>query len=282
MSSLKVGQLSLRFEDGGKVAWVDMRPEGIPCMSPGLVADFARAQGMIETRARDGFQRNDPNRIVYQVMTSGVSGVFCLGGDLEYFLDRVDQGDRQAIEAYARQCIEIVYKSVTGYGLPLTTIALVQGQALGGGFEAALANQIIVAEESATFGFPEVLFGTFPGMGAVSLLTRRSSCSVTRRIVNDGRLRSARELYDLGIIDVLAQDGQGEKTVRALIQGRADREDGFHGLNEALRIASPISYKELMRIVNIWVEVIWGMSPRNKGFAKYLLKEQKRRWGSGE
>jgi len=49
--------------------------------------------------------------------------------------------------------------------LPLTTISLAQGDALGGGFEAALSCSVIIAERRARFGFPEVMFNLFPGMG---------------------------------------------------------------------------------------------------------------------
>src|SRR3546814_13167359 len=57
-------------------------------------------------------------------------------------------------------------------------VALVDGDALGGGFELALACQTIVAESGVQMGFPEVLFGLFPGMGAYSLLSQRGSPKV--------------------------------------------------------------------------------------------------------
>jgi DSF synthase len=56
--------------------------------------------------------------------------------------------------------------------LPILTVGLVQGAALGGGFEALLSFDYVVAERDATFGLPEILFGLFPGMGAHSLLSR--------------------------------------------------------------------------------------------------------------
>ena len=67
----------------------------------------------------------------------------------------------------------------SSFNLPFTTISLVQGDALGGGFEAALCGDIIIAEKQARFGFPEVLFNLFPGMGAYN------SCSAADRHAAD-------------------------------------------------------------------------------------------------
>src|SRR6185436_7074826 len=59
-------------------------------------------------------------------------------------------GDREAIANYARLCIDNMYRRITNFRSPtMTTISLVQGDALGGGFEAALTSDVIIAEESA-------------------------------------------------------------------------------------------------------------------------------------
>jgi len=67
-----------------------------------------------------------------------------------------------------------MFRRVRGFGADVVTYSLVQGRAFGGGFECALASEIIVAERGATMSFPEVLFNMFPGMGALSLLVTRA------------------------------------------------------------------------------------------------------------
>ena len=62
---------------------------------------------------------------------------------------------------------------MTNFGLPIVTISLVRGNALGGGFEIALSGDVIIAERSAMMGFPEILFNCFPGMGAFQTLSSR-------------------------------------------------------------------------------------------------------------
>ena len=57
--------------------------------------------------------------------------------------------------------------------LPILTVALIQGDAVGGGFEAMLTDDIVIAEQGAKFGLPEILFNLFPGMGGYSFLRRK-------------------------------------------------------------------------------------------------------------
>ena len=100
-------------------------------------------------------------------------GVFNLGGDLDLFKQLIEARDRAGLLRYGRACIDVLYRNYIGHDLPVTTISLVQGECLGGGFEAALSSDVIIAEKSARFGFPEILFNLFPGMGAYSFLDRQ-------------------------------------------------------------------------------------------------------------
>jgi DSF synthase len=215
----------------------------------------------------------------YQVLSSITPGVFSLGGDLEYFINAIQRRDRPAIQRYARACIDIIYKSACGYSSNLTTIALVQGEALGGGFEAALSRNIIIAEYGAKFGFPEILFGMFPGMGAYSFLSRRVAPTIAKRIIESGNVYSASELYTMGVIDKVVPDGSGIKAVHELISTRQHRITGFRGLERAIDQVNPISYEELSDIVNIWVDTALQISDQNMRVMKHLLDVQTKRWG---
>jgi len=273
--------LDVRFEAAERSVWVRMRPQGRPCMTPSLLEAFVRAQQEISALARSGHEAEDPSRLAYQVLASATPGVFRVGGDLAYFLEVMERGDRDALETYARRCVDVMYQSVTGYDLPFTTIALVQGQALGGGFEAALASTVLIAEEGATFGFPETLFGMFPGMGALSLLTRRASPGLARRIISSSRMYSSRELYELGVVDIVVPDGEGEGAVHDFIAARRNREGGFHALDLAAARVNPVSRAELLDVVEIWVDTAMTLSERNRRLMAYLAAAQERRWDGG-
>src|SRR5207237_2836978 len=110
----------------------------------------------------------------------------------------------------AKLCIDNMYPRIHNFFSPtLTKIALVQGDALGGGFECALASDVIVAEESAQLGFPEILFNLFPGMGAYSLVSRRIGMRAAEELILSGRILPAAELHKMGVVDVLVTEGEG-------------------------------------------------------------------------
>jgi DSF synthase len=140
-------------------------------------------------------------------------GVFNYGGDLALFARLAQARDRQGLLHYATLCVDNLHRRITGFHPPIITLVLVQGAALGGGFEAVFRNQVIIAERSSTFGFPEILFNLFPGMGAYSFLARLIGARRTEEIITSGALYGAAklaELAELGIMDVVAEDGQGE------------------------------------------------------------------------
>jgi DSF synthase len=274
-------QIDVRVEKAERAVWVRMQPQGRPCMTPRLLDDLSAAQRVIHGLAKVGCDAQDPERPLYQVLTSATPGVFCLGGDLAHFLKLMERGDRATLYSYAERCIDVLHRSATAYDLPFTTIALVQGQALGGGFEAALSNSVLVAEEGASFGFPETLFGMFPGMGALSLLSRRVAPGLAKRMVSSGRMYSGRELYDMGVVDVLARDGEGERVVHDYIAERRNRESGFHALERAAERIHPLSYDELVDVVGLWVDTAMALSMRNRRLMGYLVAAQEKRWGAG-
>jgi DSF synthase len=218
--------MDLVFEPGHQLVWARFKYPGLPCMSKGLLEDVARSQEVIAQQARMGCQGDDPTRLMYQVLCSETPEVFNLGGDLAYFMELIRTGDRDALAEYAISCIDILYRSAVSYDLPFTTIALVQGEALGGGFEAALSANTLIAEKGARFGFPETVFGLFPGMGAFSFLARRLSPALAKRIIAGGRVYTAEELYDMGVVDILVGDGGGIEAVYEYIQHRRGRNAG--------------------------------------------------------
>ena len=113
--------------------------------------------------------------IKYVVAYSLNKGIWNLGGDLEFFVDCIKNNKREQLKDYAYKCVDLVHNFNNSYGLDVFSTCVVQGNAFGGGFESALSGNYILAEQSAKFSFPEVIFGTFPGMGAYSFLTKKVS-----------------------------------------------------------------------------------------------------------
>ena len=209
-------QYETEFEPATGTVWGYFNPkDGVPCYSLSLLKDILEHdQQLMRNGAKvevDGMM----HAVNYYVTASRIPGIFNVGGDLALFSMLIKTGDRQALEHYAKLCIDNIYPRTRAFFSPtLTKIVLVQGEALGGGFECALASDVIVAEESAQMGLPEILFNLFPGMGACSLLARRIGMRAAEELILSGKVLPASELYKMGIVDVLATDGQGETAVR--------------------------------------------------------------------
>jgi DSF synthase len=130
----------------------------------------------------------------------------------------------------------------------------VQGDALGGGFEGALSFNVIVAERSARFGLPEVLFNLFPGMGAYSFISRKLDAASAERMILSGQIYTAEQLHKMGLIDVLAEDGQGEAAVRDYITRNAKHHTVQRSIRAVRNRVIRLTLAELRDVADIWVD----------------------------
>ncbi len=276
---VRMEYMDLVFEPEQQLVWAGFRYPGRPCMSQGLLRDVGRSQQLIAERAVAEHRQGLDGRLKYQVLCSELDGVFNLGGDLEYFISLIRSGNRDALLGYATACIDILYQTATSYGIPFTTIALVQGETLGGGFEAALSANVLIAERGARFGFPETIFGMFPGMGAFNFLARRIAPALARRIIASGRVYKAEELYEMGVVDILAADGQGRQAVSDYIQHQRHRSNGFQALDQVFDRFNPLTYEELQASIEIWVDTAMQLSGKNIRLMEYLVRAQQKNWG---
>src|SRR5208282_2232149 len=210
-------QLEARFDAEFGVLWHFMKPKPRPVFNLQLLSELRAFHANIEQHG--GLWNNDQeSRISYLVLASKVPWIYNLGGDLTLFREAIILKDRQRLLDYGRNCIDNMYPWSRNLDLPLTTIGLVEGDALGGGFECALSASVLVATESARMGFPEVLFNLFPGMGAYSFLARKIGRRSAEELICGGNLYTGRQLYEMGVVDVLAPDGAGEAAVYGFIK----------------------------------------------------------------
>jgi DSF synthase len=264
------------FDPHYGVHWVWLKENCPVKFTPGLLKELRQIQDHCATKIENDLTNHSSDRMRYQVIGSKIPGVFSLGGDLALFRDKILTGDANSLRIYARDAIDLVYINAVNYEQPVTTISLLQGQAMGGGFEAAMAANVIVAERQCKLGFPEVMFNMFPGMGAYQLLCRRLSPGEAEQLILSGKTYSAEELYNLGLIDVLAEDGEGEQAVWRYIRNHDRRSNGMNGFRRALQAARPLDRMELYRMVDVWVETALALSERDLGIIEYLLKAQER------
>jgi DSF synthase len=264
-------QLTTYFDPHSQVAWGYMHSEPRPCFTPTLLQDLLGWCHAVATQIDDPAQPD----VRYMVTASSHPSVFNYGGDLNRFAELIAQGDRDRLTQYAKACIEPLYLNAVHLNRPgLKTIALVQGDALGGGFECALSGNVLIAERGTKLGFPEILFNLFPGMGALSLLGRRVGYQKAEQMILSGRLFLAEELHELGVVDVLAEPGEGEMAVHDYIRREARSRNGALALRTVRDEIQPISYSELMRVTEIWVDAALRLEAKDLRMMERLVSRQ--------
>src|SRR3990172_8701549 len=265
---LRYGRPDSQYQQGYESAtgavWTYFNQKGVACYSPGLLkAMCAHDERLIANGGRIEIE-GEMREVNYYVTASRTPGVFNLGGDLSLFMLLIKSRERDALAHYAKLCIDVQYPRSQSFFSPmLTSIALVQGDALGGGFECALASDLIVAEESAQLGFPEILFNLFPGMGAYSLLARRMGMRAAEELILSGRILPAAKLHELGVVDILAKDGEGQTAVRTWIATNAKRRNGMQAAFRARKHVHPVTREELDAITDVWVDAAFRLQDRD-------------------
>lgn len=266
-------QVRTRFEEEFGVMTYFMNPAPRPCFNKICMSELHQSQTSLEKLQGEVIANGKVSQANYLVLASDVSGIFNLGGDLSVFGDLIRAKARDHLLAYAKLCVNNVW---TFYNMqaPVTTISLVQGQAMGGGFEAALAAHIMVAEKSALMGLPEVLFNLFPGMGALSFLSRKIGMPAAEKMVRSGKIYTGEELYQLGVVDVLAEDGQGEYALNNWIKKNHRSLNSFQAINRAKQRVNPLTIEELYDITEIWVDAALRLDDRNLKVMERLVRAQ--------
>ena len=250
----------------------DMEPGVRPCFHSQMLDEVLSFMNSITLREAQRQQGN----LRHLVVTSAANA-FNLGGDLALFAQLIRANDRDRLLGYARRCIDGVHHLNTGLGGDVRTIALVQGDALGGGLEIALACHTIVAEEGVGMGLPEVLFGLFPGMGAYSFLCKRVAPQVAEKIILEGTIYTSDELYELGVVDVLVPKGQGESAVQELIAKQQRSPHAYLAMNACRNMTQPVGYDELMSITEVWVDTALGLGDKSLHMMERIVRAQERR-----
>ena len=267
-------QLVTEFNDETGVMWCYANPSPRPCFTPQLLGDLLKFLQVVRNKNASDLRSGISPSIKYLVLGSYKPGVFSLGGDLDLFVKAISERDRGRLRDYMKLSIDVLYGTHTNMDVPLTTIALIRGNALGAGFEGALACDYLIAEKSVQLGFPEVLFNMFPGMGAYSFLSRRISPVQVEKMILSGRIYSAEELYEIGVVDVIANDGEGVDEINKFIRKHAKSRNTRESLLKIRNRVNPVTYEELIDIGEIWIEAAMSLTSRELKVMARLIRSQ--------
>jgi DSF synthase len=276
LTPANASQVDTRFDPEHGIYWAFMNPTPRPCFNTVLLAQLRNYIDTIVDNNATIKHEGAQHQIRYGVLASKTPGVFNLGGDLALFRHAIETRSRAELVRYGGMCIDDLYPWHRNCDLPMTTMALVQGDALGGGFEAALSASVLVAEDSARMGFPEILFNLFPGMGAYSFLLRKVGRRTTDELVTSGNIYTARQLYDMGVVDVITPDGTGEAAVVSYVRKHSKSGNGRRAIESVRNDISPVTREELDRVVGIWADAALCLEDRDLRMMDRLVRAQRR------
>lgn len=188
------------------------------------------------------------------ILYSTIPGGFCAGADLRELYRRSQEVAETERSAGVRDFLERIHRVLNALDeLPVPTIAAVHGVTFGGGFELALACDLIVADKMARFCFPELRLGLIPGFGGIPRLKRDLGNAVVRDLLLTGRSIHATKAQAVGLVSQVAAEGEVLRLARATVAQlkKFDRATAA----AAKGFIKPIPYDELQREIDLFCEL---------------------------
>lgn len=179
---------------------------------------------------------------------------FCAGGDLRELYRGMRAMEKQAALAGIREFHSRMHHVMNTFDAsPLTTIAAVHGIVFGGGLELALVCDLIIADKTARFCFPELRLGLVPGFGGIPRLKRDLGNAVVRDLVLTGRSFNVTKAQQIGLVSQVVAEGEALRVAR----GTAAQLEKFGRATAAAakRFMKPIPYDELRREIDLVCEL---------------------------
>ena len=206
------------------------------------------------------------NSDVWLVVVAGSGNkAFCAGGDLKWMHHK----SPQEWNTIAHKLIQGGINAVAGLSVPV--VAAVDGFALGGGFELALACDIVLASEAAQFGLPEIKLGIFPGGGGTQRLAKVVGLNKAKELIFTGRSITGEEARDLNIVSRVIPRGEMEKAIGEMVtELRQVGSDALKLAKRAINFGVNSSLDEGLRHEADLVSLCFATSDQQEGFAAFM------------
>jgi enoyl-CoA hydratase/carnithine racemase len=234
------------------------RPEALNAISSELARELAAITASV---AAD----KDVHAVV---LTAAGDRAFCVGADLK---------ERNAMSDADFREQRMLFRAAFGgvLNLPQPTVAAVHGFALGGGSELALSCDLVVADQTAVMGLPEVTIGLVPGGGGTQLALRRLGPGRAADVVLTGRRIPAEEARDLGLIDRLVPAGSAKVAAREIAEAiAANSPVATRAAKRALRSGWGLDYAAAMDVEDAAWRTAAFSADRKEGIAAFNEKRK--------
>jgi enoyl-CoA hydratase/carnithine racemase len=202
------------------------------------------------------------------IIHSSVKAGFSAGADLRELYARAQGLSAKSRAAGVRKFLVRIHRVMHAIDVvPMVTIAAVHGVCFGGGFELALACDLIVADKMARFCFPELRLGLVPGFGGIPRLKRDLGNALVRDLLLTGRSMNATKALGVGLVSQVAAEGEALRVARATAQQvtKFDRDTR----TAAKKFIKPIPTAELRREIDIFCK-LFGKPAAMQGLKKFV------------
>ncbi len=222
-------------------------------------------------------QKSTPIRAM--LLFSQLESGFCAGADLRELyakrMERKHSGIRpEESVRELRAFLDDVHETFDELDrLPFVTIAAVHGPVFGGGLELALVCDVIIADASARFCFPELRLGLVPGFGGIPRLRRDIGNAIIRDLMFTGRSLNAQRAYELGLVSQRVKKGEAMAAAKALV-AQVSRFDQAT-VAAAKAFVKPLPHEELAQEKALFCELF--LSPTvEKALADFVTRKDLR------
>jgi enoyl-CoA hydratase len=251
---------TLLYDKKQRIGYVTLnRPNLLNAQSPEMFEELAQVFGDI---------KRDPD-VGAVIVTGAGDRAFCAGADIN-FLKSLAQMTPMAAKAFVEKNRR-AFGAIEHLGKPV--IAAVNGYALGGGCELAMACHIRIASENARFGQPEINLGLFPGAGGTQRLPRLVGKGIALEMMLTGEAISAQEAHRLGLVNKVVPAAELMPTAEKLAQQILSKAPLAVGvILEAVQHGMEMTLAEALQLEENLFGVICGTEDMKEGTAAFLEK----------
>lgn len=200
------------------------------------------------------------------IVTGSGEKAFVAGADIKE-MDAIDGSKAQKFAEEGQRVFDLIET------LQIPTIAAVNGFALGGGLELALACDVIVASKTAKLGLPEVSLGLIPGFGGTQRLSRNVGKSIAKLMTLTGDLYSAEQCEKWGLVAMTTEPADLISTCTKIAKKMSERSPNAIGLaKDAIRRGFDTNQSEGMQIEAKGFHAAFNSDERKEGTKAFIEK----------
>lgn len=251
-------EVQLAYEPEIRTLWVTIKPELKPVFTLQLLDSLGKIQQTIMDLwgAPEQYHAAPVRFLAFR----GTGPFFTLGGDLDFYLDCLAKNDRAALAEYARLSIEGAVRNASGLNGLVVTLSTIHAKAIGGGIDAPRSCNVMIAEEQASFVYPEIKFNHFP-ITAVAVLSRRMGPRAAERMLMTGEEMTAAEFMEAGALEAVVPTGTGEDWIRKYAAESLPIHAARTALFSAFNRRAGDLRAELEHLGQIWTDCMLRLHP---------------------